>query len=295
MKKMISTVLVVIIFLVGISIMLYPFISSMINNLNSRNNAEVYFTDDGEIDNSQLYKQIEEAQQYNKNMVDGLVLTDPFDPGVYEKMSEEYQNLLVTGSNGIMAYVDIPKIDVLLPIYHGTSDEVLQNGAGHLQNTSFPVGGESTHSVISAHTAYPTDTFFDYLTDLVIGDEFYIRIKSEILKYEVDQIKVVEPTNAEDLRVIDGKDHITLLTCTPYAINSHRLLVRGVRVEYDESEEEIIDNGRLEAITIIDDTMFVFGVKVPLWLAITISIAFATLVVVIVFLILKKKRKKDKE
>ena len=121
----------------------------------------------------------------------------------------------------------MPKINVYLPIYHGTSEEILSKGAGHLQNTSLPVGGASTHSVISAHSGYPGETFFDYLTDMKVGDEFYVHILDRTLKYEVDQIEVVLPSEINSLRIVDGEDLVTLLTCTPYGVNTHRLLVRG--------------------------------------------------------------------
>ena len=184
----------------------------------------------------------------------------------------------------------MPKINVYLPIYHGTSEEVLSKGAGHLQNTSLPVGGASTHSVISAHSGYPGETFFDYLTDMKVGDEFYVHILDRTLKYEVDQIEVVLPSEINSLRIVDGEDLVTLLTCTPYGINTHRLLVRGKRVDYDDTK--YIETG--ESLAKFDNGyIFFLGYKIPYAVAIGIIVGFVALVVFAVVFLLKRKKKKS--
>ncbi len=139
-------------------------------------------------------------------------------------------------ANHMMGYIEIPKISVYLPIYHGTSDDVLAKGIGHMSQTAFPIGGESTHAVLTGHTALPNAKLFTDLTELVEGDVFYIQILGETLAYEVDQIKVVDPEDTSDMQAEKGKDYVTLITCTPYAVNTHRLLVRGERIPYTEQQ-----------------------------------------------------------
>ena len=140
-----------------------------------------------------------------------MIITDPFDEKAFQKIGANYEKTLNIDDNGLIGYIDVPKINVYLPIYHGTSEEILSKGAGHLQNTSLPVGGASTHSVISAHSGFPGETFFDYLTDMKVGDEFYVHILDRTLKYEVDQIEVVLPSEINSLRIVDGEDLVTLV------------------------------------------------------------------------------------
>ena len=147
-----------------------------------------------------------------------------------ERQQAEYDSLLDVGGTGIMGYITIPRIGVELPIYHGTSDGVLQIAAGHLEGTSLPVGGASTHAVISAHRGLPSAKLFTNLDQLEVGDTFTITVLDRVLTYEVDKISIVLPTETDSLKVVDGKDYVTLMTCTPYGINTHRLLVRGRRI-----------------------------------------------------------------
>ncbi|MBQ1586197.1 MAG: class C sortase, partial [Ruminococcus sp.] len=174
-------------------------------------------------------------------------------------------------------------IDVYLPIYHGTSDEVLKKGAGHLNNTSLPIGGFGTHSVISAHSAYPSKTLFDYLLDMKEGDLFYIHVLDRVLEYRVDQIKTVLPNDVNDLYVVKGKDYVTLMTCTPYTVNTHRLLVRGERVP-DDPDIVVEDDGSksvnktVKAVNNGRDSMYVLGYKLS-YVTIIIGIGVFLLVV----------------
>ncbi len=212
------------------------------------------------------------------------------DEATYEKIEDIYRQSFNVNDEGLIGYIEIAKIDVFLPIYHGTSKEVLERGAGHLENTSFPVGGASTHSVISAHSAFPTRTFFDYLPDLKEGDKFVIHVLDELLTYQIDQIKVVLPDKTDDLYVIDGEDYVTLLTCTPYSINTHRLLVRGKRVPNDAESIEPVR----KIVSAEEGSVFILGYRVSYVFAAIGILAFVAAVGLIVFIILHHSRKRAK-
>lgn len=289
MKRKLAIFGIIIIFIAGLGVMSYPLVSSVINNIDSRNHVEEYTKTTKQMSSNETLESFKQAQEYNNSLTNNVIITDPFDEEAYQKIGANYEEALNVDGNGLIGYIDIPKINVYLPIYHGTTDMILAKGAGHLQNTSLPIGGESTHSVISAHTAYPGETFFDYLTDMEDGDEFYIHVLDRVLKYEVDSIKVVLPENTNDLRVVKGEDYVTLLTCTPYSINTHRLLVRGRRVEYDDSK--YITTGA-SAASFGDNGIFLLGFKIPYWAAALIIVGFVALVVLIVILHLKRSKKK---
>ena len=236
----------------------------------------------------EVKKLFDEAEAYNKSLLNTVILTDPFDEEAYEAIGAHYEETFNAGANGLIGFIDIPKINVYLPIYHGVSKEVLERGAGHLDNTAFPIGGKNTHSVISAHSAFPTETFFDYLTDMKEGDYFYIHVLDRVLTYQVDQIKVVLPDNTKDLYVEEGRDLVTLLTCTPYSINSHRLLVRGTRVE-DQ------DPGDVASVSTGNDYFFFLGYKIPFVTAGIVIAVFLLFVGGVVFVILRLHKKKMRE
>lgn len=291
MKRKIAIFSIIIIFVSGIGVMSYPLISSFANNLASRSQATEYKKSVAQMPDEQSEKLMNEAAEYNKNMSGKIILTDPFDAEAYQKLGIEYQNTLKINEDGLMGYIDVPKINVYLPVYHGTSPEILAKGAGHLQNTSLPVGGESSHSVISAHSAFPGETFFDYLTDMQEGDEFFVHILDRTLKYEVDQISVVLPEEVDKLRIVNGGDYVTLLTCTPYTINTHRLLVRGKRVPYDDTQ--YVETGASVASFDISGIFFL-GYKIPYWAAFAAIIVFIALVVFIVIFFVKRSKKGKK-
>lgn len=291
MKRKLAIFGIILIFVAGIGVMSYPLVSSVINNIDSRNHVEEYTKTTKQMSSEETLEMFKRAEEYNQSLTNNVIITDPFDEKAYKKIGANYENALNVDGNGLIGYIDIPKINVYLPIYHGTTDKILAKGAGHLQNTSLPVGGESTHSVISAHTAYPGETFFDYLTDMQEGDEFYVHVLDRVLKYEVDSIKVVLPEETDDLRVIRGEDHVTLLTCTPYSINTHRLLVRGKRVAYDDSK--YITTGA-SAASFGDDGIFFLGYKVPYPAAALIVVGFVALVVIIVIISLRRSKKKKR-
>lgn len=289
MKRKLAIFGIILIFVAGVGVMSYPLISSVINNIESRNHVEEYTKTTKQMSSEETLDMFKKAEEYNHSLTNNVILTDPFDEKAYQKIGENYENALNVDGNGLIGYIDIPKINVYLPIYHGTTENILAKGAGHLQNTSLPVGGESTHSIISAHTAYPGETFFDYLTDMQKGDEFFVHVLDRVLKYEVDNIKVVLPEETDDLRIIRGEDYVTLLTCTPYSINTHRLLVRGKRVEYDDSK--YISSGA-SAASIGDDGVFFLGYKITYPVAGLIVVGFVALVVIIVIISLRRSKKK---
>lgn len=289
MKRKFAILGIILIFVSGIAVMSYPLVSSVINNIDSRSHIQEYTDKTKQMSSAETLKMLESAQKYNESLTNNVVITDPFDEDAYDKIGANYEDALNVDGNGLIGYIDIPKINVYLPIYHGTTDKVLAKGAGHLQNTSLPVGGESTHSVISAHTAYPGETFFDYLTDMEEGDEFYVHVLDRVLKYKVDSIKVILPEETDALRIVNGKDYVTLLTCTPYSVNTHRLLVRGERVAYDDSE--YITTGA-SAASFADDGIFFLGHKIPYFAAVLIIACVIAVVVIVVIIRLKRSKKK---
>lgn len=212
--------------------MLYPMISSYLNSVEYADIIAEYAEATNQYSEKKSNALFDAAINYNAT-INTFSIIDVFsNPNRTE--SEDYQNILNIDGKGLMGYISIPKIDVRIPIYHGTSSKVLEKGVGHLEGSSFPVGGMSAHAILSAHRGLPSAKLFTDLDQLKEGDKFYIYILDQALAYEVDQILVVEPSETEALQLQEGKDYVTLVTCTPYAINTHRLLVRGTRVEYDE-------------------------------------------------------------
>lgn len=226
------------IFLVGLLIFSYPMISQKFYEIKADDEIIEFVKQSKEINEEEINKRMELARAYNETL-DPSRLSDP-----YSKKEEEarayYAHMLEV--NEMIGHVEIPKINQDLPVYAGTSETVLQKGCGHLEGTSLPVGGKSTHTVITAHRGLPEAVLFRYLDQLVEGDIFYFHNIQGTLAYRVDQIMVVEPTNFEPVLVQEGKDYATLLTCTPYMINSHRLLVRGYRIPYQEAIDDGIAN-----------------------------------------------------
>lgn len=238
MKKNVVRIILIVGFCIGLIISLYPLISNIYSRRNQIQVINDYTEDIKEIDTKQIAKELELANAYNRKLNQTIVLTDPFDPSAIDMADDAYYDILNYTDDGVMAYINIPKIDVNLPIYHGTDNEHMLKGVGHLVGTSFPVGGVDTHAVLSAHSGLSTAELFTNLADLKKGDLFYIHVLDDVLAYEVDKINVVKPDETNDLKIVPGQDYVTLVTCTPYGINSHRLLVRGHRVEYDPDLEK---------------------------------------------------------
>ena len=236
MKK-IRVIFCVIIFITGLGIASYPFISNMVAQRHASQVVKDYETNVEEMDEEKIDAMKEAAKKYNEQL-SNVVSVD--DENENNEQGESYVDLLNIGES--LGYITIPKIDVNLPIYNGTSQDVLSKGVGHMEQSSYPLGGVSTHCVLTGHRGLPSAVLFTDLDKLEIGDEFYLHVLDEILAYKVDQIKVVEPNESGDLEIIDGKDYCTLVTCTPYAINSHRLLVRGELTEYKGEQDKQTKN-----------------------------------------------------
>jgi len=230
MKKNLSTIILVLVFFVGLSVLLYPSASNFVNERTQTRAVASYDKSVAEMDEADYTAYFEAADEYNKTLAEK---TSAF--YAPEEIPDYDMTMDVTGT-GIMGYIAIEKIRVKLPIYHGTSAGVLQEAAGHLQGTSFPVGGESTHAVISAHRGLPRAKLFSDLDKVEVGDTFTINILDRVLTYEVDDISIVLPNETEKLQIEPGKDYVTLMTCTPYGVNTHRLLVRGHRIETAETK-----------------------------------------------------------
>ena len=225
MKKNRSTIILILIFLVGLSVMLYPTVSDYVNQRHQSRALASYDETVNEMSDADYTAYFEAADAYNQRLA--ATPNSFFTP---EQVSGYDETLDVSGT-GIMGYITIPKISVKLPIYHGTDEGVLQVAAGHLEGSSLPVGGAGTHAVISAHRGLPSAKLFTNLDQLEVGDTFTITVLDRVLTYEVDKISIVLPTETDELKIAEGKDYVTLMTCTPYGINTHRLLVRGRRVE----------------------------------------------------------------
>ncbi|MCI6730769.1 MAG: class C sortase [Lachnospiraceae bacterium] len=233
-KRNFSTIILVLIFLVGLSLLLYPSVSDYWNSLHQSRAIATYAEAVAQVDDTDYEKMWEDAQRYNETLLNKSDRWNMSD----EEWAEYYELLNVSG-NGIIGYIEIPQIKVALPLYHGVDEAVLQIAVGHIEGSSLPTGGAGTHCVISGHRGLPSASLFTNLDELVEGDVFMMRVLDETLTYEVDQIRIVEPTDLSSLEIEEGKDLCTLVTCTPYGINSHRLLVRGHRIENLETASNI--------------------------------------------------------
>ncbi len=275
MKGKAVTVLLVLVLIAGVSVALYPIVSDYWNSVHQGRVVADYNKMISSHDTQDFTSYFEAADAYNQTL---LTTTTPFDVDNWtDAQKEQYDGLLSVDGNQVMATLEIPKINVRLPVYHGTDESVLQVGIGHIQGSSLPVGGESTHSVLSGHTGLPSAQLLTDLDQLVIGDMFYVTVLDRTLAYQVDQILVVEPDDIDPLAIVPGQDYLTLVTCTPYGINSHRLLVRGTRVFPAEQEETVV---------LTDDAQ-----TVNPWLAVAVFGAPVFLLGLVVYAIIRKKRK----
>lgn len=221
-----TTVFLVLLLLAGVSLLLYPSLSDYWNSMHQTRAIASYAETVSQLDTAQYDEMWKAAQDYNRSLAQretAFALTD--------EQKAAYESLLDVSGLGVMGYIEIPGIDCSLPIYHGTEESVLQVAVGHLEWSSLPVGGEGTHCVLSGHRGLPSAKLFTNLDKLAVGDTFLLRVLDEVLTYEVDQILIVEPEQVDALGIVSGEDYCTLVTCTPYGINTHRLLVRGHRVE----------------------------------------------------------------
>lgn len=264
LKKNGTTILLLLILLVGAGLLVYPTFSDYWNSLHQSKAITTYVENITNIDNEDYKELWAEAVAYNEEIGEN---------GINWMLSEEekeaYNEYLKVNDARVMAFIDIPVIDCSLPIYHGTDDAVLQVAVGHIEGTSLPVGGESSHCVLSGHRGLPSAKLFTDLDKLVEGDIFTINTLDETLTYEVDQIRIVEPTNLSELQIEEGKDYCTLVTCTPYGINTHRLLVRGHRIDNIEEAKEV----RVSAdATMMDSIEAAFFFAIPMVLVLLLGV-----------------------
>lgn len=265
MKSRKSTIILLISFFIGLSVLLYPSISSYWNSKTQSEAIVDYESMLAQFKPEDYTAIFEEADAYNQKL---LELEEPL---LEHGRLTDYHSILNVSGNGMMGYITIPKISQELPVYHGTSDSVLSVAVGHLEGTSLPVGGENTHSVVSAHRGLPTAVLFTHLDRMEVGDTFYFTILDRTITYEVDQIRIVEPDNTGLIQVVEGKDYCTLLTCTPYGINTQRLLVRGHQVDATQKRNIYIANEayRIEPLIVMP------FVALPIILVLLIYVMFA--------------------
>ena len=242
MKKMLINVVFGLMFLTGFGILAYPTVSDQWNTYRQSRLISDYENVVAEMEPEDYTREWEAARSFNDTITSNNLYGDVFGEEAGELQETEYWHILNAAGDGVMGYMSIPKINIKLAIYHGTGDDVLQTGIGHLNGTRLPIGGESNHSVLAAHRGLPSARLFTDVDQMVRGDRIYIRILDETLAYEVDQVlNMVDKDDMDTLQsalqIEEGKDQVTLFTCTPYGVNSHRLLVRGTRVPYNGEEE----------------------------------------------------------
>lgn len=280
--RKITRIVIVIVLLAGLSLILYPTVSDYWNRVHQSGAIMEYANAVKALDNETFRKMWDEAVAYNEAL---------FISSTGAEISTEdlpaYEDILNVTNNGMMAYIDIPKIKVHLPILHGTDEGVLQSSVGHYSTSSFPVGGENTHCVLTGHRGLPSARLFTDLDQLVIGDRFQVETLGIVLTYEIDQIVTVLPYEIDELAIKPGKDYCTLITCTPYGVNSHRLLIRGVRVEDQETQEVEVQEETQEEI------VFPLLTIEPMYLMITAAIMI--LYLVLIFSVWPRKSKKTKK
>ena len=273
-RKHISTIFIILIFLVGLGFISYPTVSNLWNQAHQSKAIATYSKQVEKLDDSENKKMLKAARKYNKSL---LKKSDHWK--LSKKDKKEYESLLDVSGTGIMGYIEVPKIDCSLPIYHGTDEGALQIAIGHLEGSSLPVGGKSTHCVLSGHRGLPSARLFTDLDQMEEGDIFILNILGRKLAYEVDQIKVVLPEEMSDLEIEEGKDLCTLVTCTPYGINTHRLLVRGHRTEYVEKKVE-------------EEQKEVQTKKTDIRLMIAGGTGVLILLIIIIVIVIKRRRKR---
>lgn len=271
MKRIAGIAAGILLFLGSLFLTLYPLISDYVNTKYQSEVHTAYEEAIAEVDDSALIQARDEANRYNQALSTGVV--DAFSQAALHNASTEYHKLLNVNEDSIMGYVNIPKINVQLPIFHGTESDVLDRGVGHVLGSSLPVGGASTHTVLSAHSGMASQRMFTDLEQLVIGDVFYLKVLGETLAYQVDAVNTVLPHETELLQITKDVDGCTLVTCTPYGVNTHRLLVHGVRIPYEEAEV-IVEETVKEEVVSTWQRQYVRGLIVGLVCALEVGLEF---------------------
>ena len=290
MKRKISGILFGLMFLLGVAILIYPTVSNQWNTYRQNQLISSYEELIGKMAEEDFTKEWEKANAFNDTIIHNNIFGDVFGENGDDIKNTEYWQILNVGNDGVMGYVSIPKINVKLSIYHGTADDVLQTGIGHLNGTKLPIGGESTHSVLAAHRGLPSARLFTDIDQLERGDMFYIHVLDETLAYQVDQIldmvdKDDNETLQKALQIEEGQDHVTLFTCTPYGVNSHRLLVRGTRVPYN-GEEEIESTAAESMLKSIQNYYMIYLI---------LGLSVTLLVILLMKFLIKPGKKKHKK
>lgn len=290
MKRKISGILFGLMFLLGFAILIYPTVSNQWNTYRHNQLISSYEELIGKMAEEDFTKEWEKANAFNDTIIHNNIFGDVFGENGDDIKNTEYWQILNVGNDGVMGYVSIPKINVKLSIYHGTADDVLQTGIGHLNGTKLPIGGESTHSVLAAHRGLPSARLFTDIDQLERGDMFYIHVLDETLAYQVDQIldmvdKDDNETLQKALQIEEGQDYVTLFTCTPYGVNSHRLLVRGTRVPYN-GEEEIESTAAESMLKSIQNYYMIYLI---------LGLSVTLLVILLMRFLIKPGKKKHKK
>ena len=290
MKRKISGILFGLMFLLGFAILIYPTVSNQWTTYRQNQLISSYEELIGKMAEEDFTKEWEKANAFNDTIIHNNIFGDVFGENGDDIKNTEYWQILNVGNDGVMGYVSIPKINVKLSIYHGTADDVLQTGIGHLNGTKLPIGGESTHSVLAAHRGLPSARLFTDIDQLERGDMFYIHVLDETLAYQVDQIldmvdKDDNETLQKALQIEEGQDHVTLFTCTPYGVNSHRLLVRGTRVPYN-GEEEIESTAAESMLKSIQNYYMIYLI---------LGLSVTLLVILLMKFLIKPGKKKHKK
>ena len=289
-RKIILIVVAIVSFILAMGIALYPMISTIYNEKHQSQIHTEFLQQVQEADDSKLQEALENANAYNEALASGLMTNGSFSEDALLNASMDYHALLNVGGRGIMGYVTVPKINVTLPIYHGTESDTLANGIGHLLGTSLPVGGDSTHSVLTAHSGMASQRMFSDLPQLKEGDVFYLEVLNDTLAYQVDQIHTVLPHDTTYLGIEADKDLCTLVTCTPFGVNTHRLLVRGFRIPYEKAEEIILQQEKTQIITGSTwQNEYVKGIGIGLGIVLIFLIIF-----LILWLLRRCRREKNK-
>ena len=290
MKRKISGILFGLMFLLGFAILIYPTVSNQWNTYRQNQLISSYEELIGKMAEEDFTKEWEKANAFNDTIIHNNIFGDVFGENGDDIKNTEYWQILNVGNDGVMGYVSIPKINVKLSIYHGTADDVLQTGIGHLNGTKLPIGGESTHGVLAAHRGLPSARLFTDIDQLERGDMFYIHVLDETLAYQVDQIldmvdKDDNETLQKALQIEEGQDYVTLFTCTPYGVNSHRLLVRGTRVPYN-GEEEIESTAAESMLKSIQNYYMIYLI---------LGLSVTLLVILLMRFLIKPGKKKHKK
>lgn len=238
MKGKLLSIGLILLVLLGVGLLSYPTVSNWLSEHNSSRVIQEYDEEVAQMNAQQIEEEWQRAEQYNAALA-GSSIKDPFAEDYEESLSADYASVLNLAGDGVIGYIDISDINVHLPIYHGVSEDVLQRGVGHMEQTGLPIGGEGNHSVLTGHSGLSSAKLFTDLAQVQLEDVFLLHVLDQTLAYQVDQILVIEPDQTEALRPVVGEDYVTLVTCTPYAINSHRLLVRGTRIPYVEDMEQV--------------------------------------------------------